>query len=163
LIKPDSLRRLLLSAVPNLQDNPERLLMFIDQGRLASRGTRKLAFEYRYKLNIVVQDYAGAIDDIMVPILAWISEFQPDLLERGEREPFSFDSELMDANSADVSIDIELTEVVLVERRPGGGFDVVHVPEPSRCDAFPGVEETANLWQLLLRDEIEPSVTAIPE
>jgi len=32
--KPDSLRDLLLQAVPGLRKNPERRLMFIDQGKV---------------------------------------------------------------------------------------------------------------------------------
>lgn len=161
--KPAGLRRLLLSSVPRLKDNPERLLMFVDSGKLAARTSKTLGFEYRYKLNVVVQDYGGAIDDIMVPVLAWIAEAQPDLLERGDREPFSFDSELMDADAADVSIDIELTEAVLVEPKPGGGFTTRHLPEPTLRDEFDGVAGGVTLWQVLLRDEVEPSVTADPE
>lgn len=148
--KPDSLRTMLLQAVPFLAGDPTKLSLFIDQGRVAARATGSLSFEYRYKLNLLVMDYAGDVDALMVPILAWIAEQQPDLLERGEQEPFTFESEILDADSADVSIEIELTERVIVERQPKG-LKVTHLDEPSRADAFPDVEGV-RLWQGLLDD-----------
>ncbi|WCM29190.1 phage tail protein [Sphingomonas sp. QA11] len=160
--KPEGLRRLLLAAVPGLADDPSRLSMFIDKGRLSTRANGSLSFEYLYTLNIVVQDYAGDVDALMVPLLAWVAEVQPDLLERGEREPFSFESEILDGDAADVSINLELTERVRVVRQPGGGYEATHLDEPSRDDSFPGVCGV-NLWQIFLHDEIEPSVTVIPD
>ncbi len=160
--KPDGLRRLLIAAVPGLAADPSRLALFIDKGRLATRANGSLSFEYRYTLNVVVQDYAGDVDALMIPLLAWVAEVQPDLLERGEREPFTFESEILDGDAADVSINLELTEAVRVLRRPGGGYDVTHLDEPGRDDAFPDVCGV-NLWQIFLRDEIEPGVTIVPE
>lgn len=160
--KPEGLKRLLLASVPGLQNDPTRLAMFIDKGKLTTRANGSLSFEYSYTLNIVVQDYSGDIDALMVPLLAWVSEMQPDLMERDPREPFTFESEILDSDAADVSIDLELTEPVRVTRREGGGYEVTHLPEPSRGDAFEDVCGV-NLWRLLLREEmIEPSVITIP-
>ena len=159
--KPDGLRRLLLKAVPGLAADPSRLSMFIDKGSIGARAG-SLSFEYSYTLNIVLQDYSGEIDALMVPILAWIAEQQPDLLERDPRRPFTFESELLDSDAADVSIDLELTEAVRVVRLAEGGYQAAHLDEPSRDDAFPDVCGV-NLWQLLLREEmLAPSVLAIP-
>ena len=111
----------------------------------------------------MVQDYSGDIDALMVPILAWIAEQQPDLLERDPRKPFSFECEILDSDAADVSIDLELTEAVRVARQDGGGYQATHLDEPSRDDSFPGVCGV-NLWQVLLREEMNaPSVLAVPE
>lgn len=160
--KPEGLRRLLLAAVPGLAADPARLALFIDKGKLTTRANGTLSFEYGYTLNIVVQDYAGDIDALMVPLLAWVAEMQPDLLERDPREPFTFESEILDGDAADVSIELELTEPVRVRRLPGGGYEVTHLPEPDRADAFDGVCGV-NLWRLLLREEMAPpSITSIP-
>ncbi|WP_313539764.1 phage tail protein [Sphingomonas sp.] len=148
--KPDSLRRVLLAHVPLLRDDPAKLSLFVDKGRIAAR-PGSLAFEYRYTLNIVVQDYAGSIDGLMVPILAWISEAQPDLLQAGPQEPFRFESELLDADSADVSIWIELSEIVTVRPEAAGGFTTEHPSEPRIADAFEGLG-CVSLWHLFLRD-----------
>ncbi|BCA60243.1 phage tail protein [Sphingomonas sp. HMP6] len=160
--KPDGLRRLLMQAVPGLAADPSRFSMFIDKGSIEARAG-SLSFEYAYTLNIVVQDYSGDIDALMVPILAWIAEQQPDLLERDPRKPFTFESELLDSDAADVSIDLQLTEAVRVARMPTGGYQAIHLDEPSRGDAFEDVCG-ANLWQLLLREEmVTPSILTVPE
>lgn len=149
--KPESLRELLLAAVPHLTASPGSLSLFIDKGRLATRATGNLSFEYRYTLNLVVQDFAGDLDALTVPILAWIAEQQPELLSRGDREPFAFEAELLDGDLADVSIDLELTERVRVDRRPAGGVKVTHLDEPRLLDAFDGVDAGVR-WDGLARD-----------
>jgi P2 phage tail completion protein R (GpR) len=148
--KPDGLRRVLLAHVPQLRDDASKLSLFVDKGRVAAR-PGSLAFEYRYTLNIVVQDYAGSIDGVMVPVLAWIAEAQPDLLEAGQQEPFRFESELLASDAADVSIWIDLTEIVTVQPQAAGGFTTDHPAEPRLSDAFDGVE-CVPLWHLFLRD-----------
>lgn len=152
--KPEGLRRLLLATVPGLEANPERLALYIDKGTIAARSGTTLSFEYRYTLTLVVEDYAGDMDAIAVPVLAWIAEQQPDLLARGEQEPFAFEAEILDGDAADIEIQIELSERVRVLPRPGGGFDVSHPAEPPiDGDHFAGACG-AKLWQLFLRDDL---------
>ena len=151
--KPDSLKKMLQRFVPALAADPAKLSLFVDKGRIAARAGGTLSLEYRYTLNIVVEDYAGAVDDLMVPLLAWLAEHQPDRLEGTDPEPFTFESELLDADSADVSISIELTEAVRVTPKEGGGFDADHLEEPRDLDEFPGVC-CVNLWQLFMRDQL---------
>lgn len=112
--KPEGLRRLLLATA--LKDQPEKLQLFIDRGGVTCRRGRNLAFAYDYTLNVVVQGYTGEVNALMVPVLAWVAEQQPDLLDKAPYKPFEFESELLDDDSADVSINIELTENVLVDR-----------------------------------------------
>jgi hypothetical protein len=149
--KPALLRETLLRAVPSLASAPETLAMYIDKGRIAARSTKTLNFEYRYTVNIVVEDFAGDIDSLFVPLLAWIAQQQPDLLDRAPQEPFSFESEILDGDAADVSINLELSERVLVERLADGGMRVTHLDEPPCADMFPGVCGVM-LWQGVLDD-----------
>lgn len=150
MIKPEGLRRVLLAHVPQLRDDPAKLSLFVDKGRIAAR-PGSLAFEYRYTLNIVAQDYAGTIDGLMVPILAWIADAQPELLQAGQQEPFRFESELLAQDAADVSIWIDLTEAVTVQPLEAGGFTATHLDEPRLADCFEGVG-CVPLWHLFLRD-----------
>lgn len=152
MIKPDQLRRVLLAHVPDLKDNPDRLSLFIDKGTIAAR-PGNLSFEYAYTLNVVVQDYSGAVDALVVPIVAWIAEAQPDLLERAPQQPFTFESEILDGNAADVSIYIQLTEGVLVTPREGGGFDAQHLEEPGAGDDFADAC-CRPLWQIFLKNQL---------
>jgi hypothetical protein len=77
--KPESLKALLLASVPGLADKPENLSMFIDKGRIAARLTGSLSFEYRYTVNVVVQDFAGDVDALFVPLL-FLMRRAPDLV-----------------------------------------------------------------------------------
>lgn len=135
--KPEGLRRLLTQTA--LKGQAEKLQLFIDRGGVTCRRGRNIAFEYTYTLNVVVEGYTGTVDDLMVPVLAWIAEQQPDLLDKPPYQPFTFESELLDADSADVSIEIELTERVLVDRTGRSTFDARHLDEPVITDAFTDV------------------------
>lgn len=158
--KPESLKALLLASVPGLNDKPENLSMFIDKGRIAARLSGSLSFEYRYTVNVVVQDYAGDVDALFVPLLAWVADQQPDLLERDQQEPFSFESEILDGDLADISIDLELTERVKVARTDEG-LVVTHLDEPSRADAFDDVGDSV-LWAGILDAVTAGTVTVMP-
>lgn len=150
--KPEGLKRLLLAAVPGLREDPSRLAMFVDKGRIGAR-LGNLSFEYRYQVNVVVQDYQGADDALFVPILAWIAEQQPDLLQRSDGEPFTFESEILDGDARDVSIYIALAESVRVSPKEGGGFTSEPIPEYRDADGFPGVC-CVPLRQIFLEDDL---------
>ncbi|WP_267382245.1 MULTISPECIES: phage tail protein [unclassified Sphingomonas] len=153
--KPDALRKYLLAAVAALASKPENLSLFVDKGRIGARAG-SLSYEHRYTLNVVVQDYAGDIDKLFVPLLAWISDNQPELLQQDKQEPFSFEADLLDGELVDVSIDIELTERVLVERT-ADGTRVTALGEPNLSDVFDGVDP-ATPWTGLLDDIIAAGV-----
>ncbi|MFC3579536.1 phage tail protein [Sphingomonas hylomeconis] len=159
--KPESLKALLLASVPGLKDKPENLSMFIDKGRIAARNTGSLSFEYRYTVNVVVQDYAGDVDALFVPLLSWVAERQPDLLERDQQEPFSFESEILDGDLADVSVDLELTERVKVARTDGG-LVVTHLDEPSREDEFANADG-ARFWAAIIDDVTGGTIFLAPD
>lgn len=149
--KPDALKQWLGTQVEHLRDHPETLSLFTDGGRVVCRATGTLSFEQRYKLNLVVQDFAGDLNAIFVPLLAWISLEQPDLFDRAPNEPFTFESEFLDSGAQDVSIDLELTELVRVEV-VDGAWSITDVPDGPRVDAFPGVETNVTLWHAAAED-----------
>lgn len=154
--KPDSLKELLIATVPGLADNRETLALFIDNGSIVGGNGRSLSFEYRYRLNVVIEAYAGDDDAIMVPVLAWIAQHQPELIGRPNATPLSFEAEILDKDSRDVSITIQLTEPVIVNRRDGGGYEVSHPapPPPASLDQFDSVPWGTKLWQLFLNEQL---------
>lgn len=145
----ESLRALLVRAVPALAADPSKLAIFVDRGRIGAR-LGNLSFEYRYSVNLVIEDYAGDQDAVIVPIIAWIAEHQPELLQRQDSEPFGFESEWLAKDLHDLSITIDLTERVAV-RRVEGGVTTEHLTETITPDIFPGAEG-ARLWQGLAED-----------
>ena len=148
--KLDSLRTHLLRAVPEIRNSPEKMEIFVDKGDVAVRAG-SLSFEYSYTASLWVQDFSASVDKLLVPVLAWIAANQPDLFEKGDRKPFTFQSDLLDAETCDITISINLTELVRVEQQ-AKGLKVTHLPEPVMLDQFDGVPTGTTLWAGLIED-----------
>jgi len=148
--KLETLRAHLIASVPTIRNSPDKMEILVDKGDVAVRAG-SLSFEYSYTASIWVQDHAGSVDTLLVPILAWIAANQPDLFEKGERKPFTFESELLDAETCDITITLELTELVRVEQQ-ARGLKVTHLPEPILLDRFVGVPSGTALWAGLIDD-----------
>ncbi|RXD02490.1 phage tail protein [Sphingomonas sp. UV9] len=148
--KLDSLRSHLLASVPEIRNSPEKMEIFVDKGDVAVRAG-SLSFEYSYTASVWVQDFSVSVDNLLVPILAWMAANQPDLFEKGDRKPFTFESELLDAETCDITISINLTELVRVEQQ-AKGVKVFHLPEPVMLDQFAGVPTGTKLWAGLIED-----------
>jgi len=158
VIKPASLREHLTAAVPELGRDPDRLLVFIKEGSLVATYVTGLSFEYRYALHLIVTDFAGHPDTIMVPLLAWLSRHQPELLANPDlRERIAFDAELLANDKVDLELKLPLTERVGVHPRPGGGYNAEHYPEPTLEPGWP-----AEHWQLYVRGELVAEWGATP-
>ncbi|WP_070415270.1 phage tail protein [Pseudomonas lundensis] len=130
--KPDNLREHLLQAVPGLKENPDRLLMFIDQGKVRCTAAAGLSFEYAYSLQIILTDFAGHPDSVMLPILGWLRSNQSELLVNLNKsaEGLKFEADIIDRSKVDLSITLPLSERVIVERQTDGTHTVTHAAEP---------------------------------
>ena len=130
--------------------DPERLLVFIDEGSLQATYAPGLSFEYAYTLTLIFTDYSGHPDAVIVPLLTCIHGQQPELLANADnRGKIQFKAELLANDAVDMEIKIPLTERVGVHPRPGGGYNVEHYPEPQLEVALP-----AQHWQVFLRDDL---------
>lgn len=130
--KPDSLRAALTAAIPEFARNPDRLHVFIEHGSIATTAANSLSFEYAYTLDVVVTDYAGHADHLIVPVIAWLKVNQPEMMLNRElcRDGFRFQAELLDNGKSDVEILLKLTERVGVFEKPEG-YEIRHFAEPS--------------------------------
>lgn len=129
--KPDSLRRALTEAVSHLRENPDQLHIFVDDGSMVSTLAPSLSWEYRYTLNMMVTEFAGDQNLLMATVLAWMREHQPDVMANPElrNSSISFEAVILNNNTCDLSIDLKLTERIVVS--PSGENMVVEaVPEP---------------------------------
>lgn len=158
--KLESLRASLLASVPQLRGDPSKLEIYVDKGEVTTRAG-SLSFEYGYTASIWVQEYAGDVDKLLVPLLAWTAENQPDLFEAGDRKPFSFESDLLDAQTYDITVTIQLTELVRVEEQ-AKGLKVTHVDEPRLLDQFDGVPSGTRLWCAVLADLVAGTFEILP-
>lgn len=135
MLKPESLRKTLTESVPVLRKNPEMLRLFIDNGKINSTLAASLSFEKQYTLNVVVTDFMGDFDLLLVPVLAWLREQQPDIMtsDEGRKKGFTWYADINTDKSFDVSISLLLTERTIVKQVD----DALHVdciPEPAPPD-----------------------------
>ncbi|WP_254574462.1 phage tail protein [Stenotrophomonas acidaminiphila] len=135
--KPESLRAHLTAALPWLQANPDRLLVFADEGGIVSTEETGLSFEWRYTLNLIFTDLALHPDEIAVPLLGWVRENQSELMGNPERrDGIRFEADVLAGDKIDLSIKLPLTERVGVHLQDGNHV-VEHYAEPTWDEAFP--------------------------
>lgn len=156
MYKPASLRRHLNAAVPELARDPDKLSLLVKSGRVACAGSASLSFEYRYTLQLVVLDYAGAADAIVLPTLVWMRTHQPEYFDNPQQRDadFRFQAEYNNAATIDLLIELQLTERVRVQplgtdATAPGRFQIDHLGEP----AHPGKIQTAEHWSFWLQDQ----------
>lgn len=117
MLKPASLRKALFKSVPLLRDNPDMLHMFVDGGVINATLAASLSFENRYTLDIVVTDYTGDINLLIVPVNVWLREHQPDIMttEEGKKRGFTYVADINSDDSKDVRMSLQLTERTIVK------------------------------------------------
>ncbi|RON97134.1 phage tail protein [Pseudomonas fluorescens] len=152
--KSESLRAHLLATVSELKHNPDRLLTFINNGKVRCTAAASLSFEYSFDLQIILTDYAGHPDSIMLPVLGWLSVHQSELLENVCRpnNGIQFEADILDNTKVDFSLTLSLTERVLMGKDDQGNATIRHLGEPQRAADFldlnwtPDVQGTGSEW-----------------
>lgn len=129
--KPQSLRRTLNQSVPYVRDNPDKLHLFVDNGSVVATGATSMSWEYLYTLNVVIVDFSGDQNLLIAPVLSWLQENQPDAIHNPQlREKlFSFEVDILRNDICDISMELRLTERVLVSA-DGNVSSVEAIPEP---------------------------------
>lgn len=151
MYKPNSLRQHLTDANPELKQNPDKLLVFADEGHVVASGTGSLSFEYRFKLNLILTDFSGNNDAIMVSLLAWIAIHQNELIDNPDlrKSGISFEVDFNNHETVDLSIKLDLTERIIVAKGEQGRLDIKSRPEPQ-----PTPEYINQFWTLYDGDSL---------
>lgn len=131
MIKPNQLRAHLLSSLPSLAKNPDRLLIFVDEGKLVNTLANGLSFEYRYQLNLIITDFADDMASVVVALFAWLRLHQPELMANLDkaRQDVSFIADILDNKRVDLAIKLPLTERVIVKETDSRAT-IDYPPEP---------------------------------
>ena len=154
MIKPDSLQSALVAVMPVLGRERDRLAIFVDQGQIVAqlRDAPRFpspAFEYRYRLNVLLRDlHANATDAVSLALVLWLHEHQPELLLRPGDPAFKFEANIIDARTIDLAIELQLSETVRVKNAQDGLWELEHVAEPPAIDELPGVPRFTPLRRL---------------
>lgn len=135
--KPQSLRSALNKSVPYVAENPDRLHLFVDSGQLVATPAASLSWEYRYTLNVVITDFTGDQNLLMAPVALWLRENQPDALQNSEARErlFTFEVDILANDRCDISMDLKLTERVIVTEEDGKAR-IEAEPEPDAPEEF---------------------------
>jgi len=148
------LRTHLINAVPGLVRDPDRLLTFVEDGSIEFRRGANLSHEYQFAAQLVLTDFTDDLDTVMVPLLQWLAEYQPDA---DPTEAVSFEAEILSNQSVDVALRVRLTERVIAKVDcESGAIRVDHALPRFERDTCP-----ATHWQLLLRDDVADSDYAL--
>lgn len=155
--KLHSLRAHLINRIIGLNKDPDRLLTFIEGGKIEFHRGQSLSHQYTVPARIVLTDYTGEIDAIMLPLLQWLSHYEPST---DPKEAIQFEAEILSNHAMDISIQVTLTERVVAKVDcENGRIDLDH-----RMPEFPIDPCSPDRWQVYMRDtEAEEEHTLIAE
>lgn len=108
------LRTVLTNHNAFIKSHPDKLVLSVKNGHVTALAAEKLSLKYDYTLTIKVSDYDHAINDLMVPILSWMSIYQYDHLTHPElrKEAVTFEMNPVSETANDVTINLTLSQRV---------------------------------------------------
>lgn len=129
--KLNSIKDTLLKKIPYLGNNPEKLYLFVDDGGIFATNEPSLSYEYIYSLNIILEAFPGDQNVVFAVVVEWVKQHQPDILANPDKRAngIRFEADILNSQSANISIDLKLTERVIVSVQDGK-YHVEAVPEP---------------------------------
>lgn len=146
--KLEALRARIVAALPELQRTPERLLTFVDDGRIAWRAGTNYDHRYRYECQIIITDYSGEIDALVVPILHWMAVYNPDV---PIDDALRFEAEILANDRYDLHLFVTLDERVRARTDcDTGRIETTHLMPAQNNPAACGPGH----WQLYIRDGV---------
>ena len=130
--KPALLRAEIEKHLPEPKNNPEKLTLFVQNGRVFGN-KHTLGHEVRYTLALMIDGYTGDTDILNAVILNWARRHQPDLLAPGHvhDQAYRFEADILDHQSCDLLIELSLSERITVTADPNGQVTVRHQKPPT--------------------------------
>src|SRR5699024_4897661 len=120
----------------------------IQDGAVAFARGQHLSHEYRVDAQLVVTDYTGSLDTLMIPLLQWLAHYQPDL---DPDEAVRLEAEILDSQAWDIALTVRLTErLVALVNCETGTIEAEH-----RLPAYPIDACPATAWQLYVKGPSE--------
>lgn len=150
--KINHLRNHILQRVSTLQKSPERLIIFIENGSIDFSAGNNLSHKYHFPARLVITDWHESVDLIILPILEWLRAYEPGF---NPSEIIRFDAEILNHEKVDLSLTINLTELVIVKKScDESAYQVEHkIPAPPvdmECDASLSIKIVGPLGEFTL-------------
>ncbi|KOR00961.1 phage tail protein [Pluralibacter gergoviae] len=116
MIKAELLRKALIESNTWCRANPEAITVWVEQGNIEIQATGEPSFMYLYTIRVLACDFPGQVDDLMLPIMAWAWQYQPDLLLNPENNrKIDFEADIISDDLADLLFKVPVWERVMVE------------------------------------------------
>lgn len=130
--KPALLRAEIEKHLPEIKNNPEKLTLFVQNGRVFGN-KHTLGHEVRYTLALMIDGYTGDTDILNAVILNWARRHQPDLLAPGHvpDNAYRLEADILDNRSCDLLIELALSERITVTADNNGQVTVRHQKPPT--------------------------------
>ncbi|MEB6540295.1 phage tail protein [Serratia plymuthica] len=113
--KAELLRDALIASNQWCKANPEQFTVWVEKGHIEIQATGESSFMYLYPIQILAMDFPGQLDDLMLPLLAWVWENQPDLLLNPDsNKKIEFDADIVSDDCADILLKVPVWERVIV-------------------------------------------------
>ncbi|EPQ5849843.1 TPA: phage tail protein [Klebsiella variicola] len=110
--------------------NPELFIVWVEKGHIQIEATGEASFMYHYTIQVLVVDFPGQIDDLMLPLLAWAWQQQPDLLLNPDNNrKVEFDADIINDDVADILFKVPAWERVMVTKDAFGKPKAEHLAE----------------------------------
>ncbi len=113
--KAELLRDALTASNQWCKANPEQFTVWVEKGHIEIQATGESSFMYLYPIQVLAMDFPGQLDDLMLPLLAWVWENQPDLLLNPDsNKKIEFDADIVSDTIADILLKVPVWERVMV-------------------------------------------------
>lgn len=129
MLKINTLRAALVAAIPDLARNPKNLRIWVDRGSGRATQTATRSFSFVFRLNVLLLDFTYDIAALALAVLEWARTHQVDLLD-GKNDAFAFDVDFLDDSSADILLQLNLSQAVGATQTEQG-FTLEYLPEPA--------------------------------
>ncbi|KFB99470.1 phage tail protein [Trabulsiella guamensis ATCC 49490] len=147
MLKANALRTTMLECSNWCRANPEAFTVFVGEGNVETTGETP-TFVYRYTLVFFLMGFTADIDEIVLPLMAWLADNQPDLLLNPQKNrDIGFKTIINDDDTADLLFELPIRERVKVTRDESGRLHAEHLPEPK-----PRIPSAEGDWTSIIED-----------
>ena len=117
--KPNSLRQHLTNGLKFLQDNPDKLSVFIQEGRYRCTLATGYSMQSICPVQFFINDFSGDPDVVAFLLYQWIRENESELMTNLEtnKNAVKFEARLLDNDKVDIMFEVELTERIIIKKQ----------------------------------------------
>lgn len=138
--KPASLRRAIEQALPELAAHPDKLTLFVSAGRIIAHKAT-LSHSTEFTLSVLITDFSGDQAVLRTAVIDWLHTHQPDILGPGATNPqsFTFEADLLGHDTADILIELKLSERTRALIDDNRNIHIDHPREPTHNQDLVGI------------------------